>query len=293
MINKFKGELKCHRCENCLGYGCIGQLPGLGGVFESQNFQLNCQAWAKYKAAAVSENEDKFNSIKVDVSKLRCGPVTGAVENIGFANEKDFYLPYLKNAFDSGIGLCVGDGCPDEKLINGIDAVKKIGTKAAFFIKPYPDAKLEERVSWIKPYAEYIGIDMKSYFSKCELNVEIDEMNILNASLTAMTRAMNKLNVKPEYCLVDGNKMPKDMIGESVVKGDAKSLSIAAASILAKTYRDDLMTRLDAEYPVYDWKNNKGYPAPKHIAAVMQHGFSPYHRRSFHLKNQLSLDFGE
>lgn len=131
-------------------------------------------------------------------------------------------------------------------------------------------------------------------FSVAEISErKIDEINILNASILGMNEAVGKLSVKPEFLLIDGNKF-KDQWHipyQCVVKGDATYLSIAAASILAKTYRDDLMVRLDAEYPMYDWKNNKGYPSPKHIAAVHQYGMSPYHRRSFHLKNQLSLEF--
>ncbi len=121
----------------------------------------------------------------------------------------------------------------------------------------------------------------------------IDEINILNASIQGMNDAVAGLPVKPELLLIDGNRF-KDRLGipyKCVVKGDATYLSIAAASILAKTYRDALMIRLDAEYPAYDWRHNMGYPTPKHIAAVMEHGFTPYHRRSFHLKNQLSLEF--
>ena len=121
----------------------------------------------------------------------------------------------------------------------------------------------------------------------------IDEINILNASIQGMNDAVEGLSVKPELLLIDGNRF-KDRLGipyKCVVKGDATYLSIAAASILAKTYRDALMIRLDAEFPVYDWRHNMGYPTPKHIAAVMEHGFTPYHRRSFHLKNQLSLEF--
>lgn len=121
----------------------------------------------------------------------------------------------------------------------------------------------------------------------------IDEINILNASIQGMNDAVEGLAIEPELLLIDGNRF-KDRLGipyKCVVKGDATYLSIAAASILAKTYRDALMERLDAEFPVYGWKKNKGYPTPEHVAAVMQHGFSPYHRRSFHLKNQLSLEF--
>lgn len=122
---------------------------------------------------------------------------------------------------------------------------------------------------------------------------KIDEINILNASILCMNLAVEKLSVTPQFLLIDGNKFQDKwhIPYRCVVKGDATYLSIAAASILAKTYRDDLMTRLDAEYPMYDWKNNKGYPSPKHIAAVHQYGYSPYHRRSFHLKNQLTLEF--
>ncbi len=122
---------------------------------------------------------------------------------------------------------------------------------------------------------------------------EIDKMNILNASIQCMNLAVGQLTVTPELILVDGNRF-RDRWGipyRCIVKGDATYLSIAAASILAKTYRDDLMSRLATEFPAYDWEHNKGYPTPKHIAAVNQHGLTPYHRRSFHLKNQLSLDF--
>lgn len=159
-----KGNLKCQRCEICKGYGCIGQLPGLGGVFESHNFQLNCSAWEQLRKEAAAEGKlENLHNIVVSPQNVRCGPVTGAVENIGYIEESDFYYPYLKNAMDAGFGLCVGDGCPDEKLHDGIAAVKKLETKAAFFLKPYPQEKLEERVTWVKPYAEFIGIDIDSF----------------------------------------------------------------------------------------------------------------------------------
>ena len=122
---------------------------------------------------------------------------------------------------------------------------------------------------------------------------DIDKVNILRASIHCMNLAIGQLAVKPELILVDGNRF-HDQWGipyRCVVKGDATYLSIAAASILAKTYRDALMNRLAGEFPAYDWEHNKGYPTPKHIAAVNQYGLTPYHRKSFHLKNQLSLDF--
>ena len=158
------GDLKCHRCAVCDGYGCPGMLPGLGGVFEGKNFQLNFEGWRELLEEAVQNGAgEEISNISVSPSTLRCGPVTGAVENIGYTNESDFYLPYLQNAAREGLGLCVGDGCPDEKLKLGIAAVKQLGQKAAFFLKPYPQEKLFERVEWIRPHASHIGIDIDSY----------------------------------------------------------------------------------------------------------------------------------
>ena len=158
------GDLKCHRCAVCDGYGCPGMLPGLGGVFEGKNFQLNFEGWRELLEEAVENGAgEKINNIQVEPSIVRCGPVTGAVENIGYVQESDFYLPYLKNAAQSGFGLCVGDGCPDEKLKLGLAAVRELNIPAAFFLKPYPQEKLFERVEWIRPYASHIGIDIDSY----------------------------------------------------------------------------------------------------------------------------------
>ncbi|WP_308551519.1 ribonuclease HII [uncultured Mediterranea sp.] len=124
---------------------------------------------------------------------------------------------------------------------------------------------------------------------------EIDEINILNASFLAMHRAVAQLKIRPQHLLIDGNRFkPYPGIPHTtVVKGDGKYLSIAAASILAKTYRDDYMNRLHEEYPYYDWNHNKGYPTPKHRAAIAARGTTPYHRLSFNLlgDGQLSLDF--
>lgn len=124
---------------------------------------------------------------------------------------------------------------------------------------------------------------------------EIDKINILNASFLAMHRALDKLTLRPEYILVDGNRFkPYQSIPyTTVVKGDGKYLSIAAASILAKTYRDDYMNALHQEYPMYDWLSNKGYPTKKHREAIRRFGTSPYHRMSYNLlgDGQLTLDF--
>ena len=136
---------------------------------------------------------------------------------------------------------------------------------------------------------------------------EIDKINILNASILAMHRALDQLKVRPEAIIVDGNRFKKyspPLFGggrgealphTTIVKGDGKYLAIAAASILAKTYRDDYMNRLAEEYPHYDWLSNKGYPTKKHRDAIRQYGITPYHRKSYNLlgDGQLSLDFGD
>lgn len=124
---------------------------------------------------------------------------------------------------------------------------------------------------------------------------EIDKINILNASILAMHRALDQLKVRPEAIIVDGNRFKKykDLPHTTIVKGDGKYLSIAAASILAKTYRDDYMNKLAEEYPQYDWLSNKGYPTKKHREAIRQFGITPYHRKSYNLlgDGQLSLQF--
>jgi len=135
---------------------------------------------------------------------------------------------------------------------------------------------------------------------------EIDKINILNASFLAMHRALDQLSVRPEAIIVDGNRFKpyvekqadegaaaRPLPHTCIVKGDAKYLSIAAASILAKTYRDDYMDQLAEEYPQYDWKSNKGYPTRKHREAIRQYGTTPYHRMSYNLlpAEELSLPF--
>lgn len=124
---------------------------------------------------------------------------------------------------------------------------------------------------------------------------EIDQINILNTSILAMHRALDQLQVRPEAIIVDGNRFKpyRDLPHTTIVKGDGKYLSIAAASILAKTYRDDEMIRLAQEYPDYDWQHNMGYPTRKHREAIRQHGVTPYHRRTFNLlgSEELTIPF--
>ena len=124
---------------------------------------------------------------------------------------------------------------------------------------------------------------------------EIDKINILNASFLAMHRALDQLKMRPEAIIVDGNRFTlyQDLPFTTIVKGDGKYLSIAAASILAKTYRDDYMLSLAEKYPQYDWQSNMGYPTKKHREAIHQYGITPFHRKSYNLlgDEQLSFDF--
>ena len=142
---------------------------------------------------------------------------------------------------------------------------------------------------------EIILRDAKAWAVGIVTPEEIDRINILNASILAMHRALDQLTIRPEAVIVDGNRF-KPYHGlpySTIVKGDGKYLSIAAASILAKTYRDDYMNQLAMEFPQYDWKSNKGYPTKRHREAIRQHGITPYHRKSYNLlgDGQLKLPF--
>ncbi len=133
-------------------------------------------------------------------------------------------------------------------------------------------------------------------YAVAKLDAEkIDEIHIMNASIASMHLALDQLVVRPEFIIVDGNRFRKyhDVPHQTIVKGDGKYLSIAAASVLAKTFRDDFMKQIDKEFPQYNWAKNKGYPTADHRAAIAKYGVTPYHRRSFRLLDQqLSFDFG-
>lgn len=124
---------------------------------------------------------------------------------------------------------------------------------------------------------------------------EIDQINILKASILAMHRALDALKIRPETIIVDGNRFRKyrDLPHQTIVKGDGKYLSIAAASILAKTYRDEYMQKLHEEYPQYGWNHNMGYPTKEHRQALIKYGITPYHRKSFQLFEAPTLPFDE
>lgn len=145
---------KCRLCSICDGRGCIGELPGMGGVFKNHNFILNVSAWKKYYV-------EDYEGIKLPL--VRLAPMTGAVQNAGWADEKSFYFTLIKNAAEAGILLSAGDGFPDEKLIYGLEAVRKNRAQAAVFFKPYPQKKLLERAEIAQDCAEIMGVDIDSY----------------------------------------------------------------------------------------------------------------------------------
>ena len=131
-------------------------------------------------------------------------------------------------------------------------------------------------------------------FSVCHVfEEEIDEINILNASFLAMHRAIDKLQPVPDFIIVDGNRFKPypNIDHECIIKGDGKFMSIAAASVLAKTYRDEYMAKIHEEFPMYNWKKNKGYPTKEHREVIKKYGITKYHRKSFRqLPEQLTLD---
>ena len=170
---------------------------------------------------------------------------------------------------------------------------------AVIFPEDYQNAELNDSKQLTdkrrKQLREIIERDAIAWAVGIVTPEEIDRMNILNASILAMHRALDQLQVRPEAVIVDGNRFKpyQRLPYTTIVKGDGKYLSIAAASILAKTYRDDYMDRLAEEYPQYDWLSNKGYPTKRHREAIRQYGITPYHRKTFNMlgDGQLSFDF--
>ncbi|NDW12051.1 ribonuclease HII [Bacteroides sp. 214] len=198
-------------------------------------------------------------------------------------------LPYLhKDLIEAGCDEA-GRGC----LAGAVFAAAVILPKD-FENELLNDSKqlTEKQRYLLRPVIEKEAV---SYGVGIVLPEEIDKINILNASFLAMHRAIEKLSVIPQHLLIDGNRFNryKEIPHTTVIKGDGKYLSIAAASVLAKTYRDDYMNALHQEYPYYDWNSNKGYPTKKHRAAIAEHGVTPYHRVTFNLlgNGQLQIPF--
>ena len=161
-----------------------------------------------------------------------------------------------------------------------------------------PDLNDSKQMSHSRRYAlrQQIMDDAVAWAVGVVTPEEIDQINILNASILAMHRALDQLGVRPEAVIVDGNRFKPygNLPYTTIVKGDGKYQAIAAASILAKTFRDDYMDALDDECPQYGWRRNKGYPTREHREAIRQHGITPYHRRSYNLTGQeLPLPFDD
>jgi ribonuclease HII len=201
-------------------------------------------------------------------------------------------LPYLhKNQLEAGCDEA-GRGC----LAGAVFAAAVI-LPPGFVCEDLNDSKqlTEKQRDQLRPLIEK---EAQAWAVGIVTSEEIDQINILNASFLAMHRALDQLSIRPEHLLIDGNRFKpyREIPHTTIVKGDGKYLSIAAASILAKTHRDEYMLRLHEEFPSYDWKNNKGYPTVNHRKAIQAFGTTPYHRMSFTLlpeDKQLSLDFTE
>lgn len=194
---------------------------------------------------------------------------------------------YQKNIIEAGCDEA-GRGClagavfaaavilPSNFKNEMLNDSKKLSEKKRYELR---DVILNEAISW-----SIAQVDAD----------EIDKINILNASILAMHKAIDGLKIIPEFLIIDGNRFKKykNIEHKSFVKGDGIYASIAAASILAKTFRDDYMLKLHEEFPQYDWINNKSYGTKKHVEAIKKYGLSPYHRKTFHLKSlQLELKF--
>lgn len=198
-------------------------------------------------------------------------------------------LPYFKEELTEAGCDEAGRGClaghvfaaavilPEDFRNELLNDSKQLNEKQRYSLR---DIIIREAEDWAVAFATY---------------EEIDRINILNASILAMHRALDKLKTRPQHIIVDGNRFKpyKGIAYQTIVKGDGKYMSIAAASILAKTYRDDYMNDINKEYPMYGWDQNKGYPTKKHREAIKKYGISPYHRKSFNLlsENPLNLEF--
>ncbi len=147
---------KCHFCDVCDGRGCLSELPGMGGVFDNENFMRNCADWSRYASGIPDESP-------VSLPRIRLAPITGAIQNVGYSDEKSFYFDLINGAIAAEVGLSIGDGHPDEKLLFGIEALASAGRSGAVFIKPYENRKILERMEWASTVSEIVGVDIDSY----------------------------------------------------------------------------------------------------------------------------------
>lgn len=180
----------------CNGQACKSELPGMGGVRDNENFILNVSAWEKVRTQNKEIVEEYLNRpAEFRIPRIAIAPITGAVENIGFANEHDYYQKIICASKNSGILLCIGDGYPDEKLKFGIEAISKVESKASVFIKPYSNQKILERIDWSSKIANLIGVDIDSYNILTMRNLVNLEKKTAKDLIEIKEYAQKKLNV--------------------------------------------------------------------------------------------------
>jgi len=197
---------KCHFCQLCDGHGCVGEMPGMGGVFASENFIANVADWQRYTKTK--------NTLPV----IRLAPITGAVENIGWHDEKSFYFELLNAVAQTNVRLSIGDGTPDEKLFHGIEALKALKKKAAVFLKPYPQKNFFERLERAETVAEIFGTDIDSY------NI-VTMRNLVNLERKSPTQLLEiKRRVKVPFA-IKGVFTPEDLEMVAEVKPDIVAIS--------------------------------------------------------------------
>tara|TARA_R110002072_G_scaffold222619_1_gene379691 strand:- start:8573 stop:9172 length:600 start_codon:yes stop_codon:yes gene_type:complete len=197
----------------------------------------------------------------------------------------------LKNNF-SGYKLEVGTDEAGRGCLSGPVVAAAVILPLDFYHELLNDSKQisEAKRKILRPIIEKEALAFGVSFIHHE---EVDQLNVLQASITGMQRAISDMKISPEFIIVDGNKFKpyQEIPYKTIVKGDAKFMSIAAASVLAKTYRDDFMEKIHEEYPAYNWKQNKGYPTKEHRKAIQEFGITKYHRKTFKLlPTQLKLD---
>ena len=214
MVDKIEG-FKCRFCKICNGHGCVGMMPGMGGPNMSCNFIANCRAWKKYEPL---ESDVKMN--------VRLAPMTGAVENVGYPDERRFYFDLIKACADAGFALSIGDGCPDFKLQYGIEAVDDVrrfyqNAKAAVFIKPYADEKILERCGWAFHVAEAFGIDIDSY----NIITMRNQVHLEKKTAGQLGRIKKELNAKGFRFIIKGVFTEDDLELVREVKPDVVYVS--------------------------------------------------------------------
>lgn len=223
------GNYRCLFCKICNGKGCRGQMPGMGGPFESRNFILNYEGWEKIR------DEDAEKDFVPDI-KIRLAPMTGGVENVGYPDEKLFYMDLIGACGKTKAGLSIGDGCPDTKLEWGIEAVKKNmpengGKKAAVFIKPYPQESIFERFEKAMDIAESFGIDIDSY----NIATMRQKARLEKKSPAQLTEIKKYLNSKGFPFIIKGIFTEEDLETVTEVKPDAAYVSNHGGRVETRT----------------------------------------------------------